>query len=170
MPAAQTHPAPSTGAHRADRGESIQRYGALGIMTLLSFAAMYVLMYAMVDRLGNVYASANQFYMAGLMAASMPAIELAFMWGMYPRRGMNAGIVIGGLVAIALFWALIRTQAGVGDEQFIKSMVPHHSGAILMCREASIRDAELQALCRQIVDGQQREIDQMKAILARLER
>jgi hypothetical protein len=31
---------------------------------------MYVLMYAMVNRLDNVYSNLNQAYMAGLMAAS----------------------------------------------------------------------------------------------------
>lgn len=46
-------------------------------MTLLSFAAMYVLMYAMVDRFGNVFNNVNQVYMAGLMAAAMVLIELA---------------------------------------------------------------------------------------------
>jgi uncharacterized protein (DUF305 family) len=47
-------------------------------------------------------------------------------------------------------------------------MIPHHSGAILMCREAPISDAELKTLSGEIIDSQQREIDQMTAILARL--
>ena len=48
-------------------------------------------------------------------------------------------------------------------------MIPHHSGAILMCEEASIRDSELQKLCAAIVSSQQQEIDQMKVILRRLD-
>lgn len=36
-----------------------------------------------------------------------------------------------------------------------------------MCREAPIRDAEIKALCGGIIRSQQREIDQMKTILAR---
>jgi uncharacterized protein (DUF305 family) len=46
-------------------------------------------------------------------------------------------------------------------------MIPHHSGAILMCEQAKLVDPELIALCRDIVQGQSKEIAQMKAILAR---
>jgi uncharacterized protein (DUF305 family) len=48
-------------------------------------------------------------------------------------------------------------------------MIPHHAGAILMCDKASIQDAEIRQLCNMITSGQQFEIDQMKAILNRLE-
>ena len=54
--------------------------------------------------------------------------------------------------------------------QFVKSMIPHHSGATLTCDRATITDAELKKLCGEIVQGQQQEIDKMKKILARLNR
>ncbi len=54
--------------------------------------------------------------------------------------------------------------------QFLRSMIPHHAGAILMCQEASIQDAEIRRLCGGIVSSQQSEIDQMKAMLDRLAR
>jgi uncharacterized protein (DUF305 family) len=63
---------------------------------------------------------------------------------------------------------LIRQQTAVTDQQFLRSMIPHHAGAILMCDRASLDDREIKELCRAIVSGQQREIDQMKATLARL--
>jgi len=44
-------------------------------------------------------------------------------------------------------------------------MIPHHSGAILMCREASINDGEIRTLCDKIKAGQQAEIEQMTAKL-----
>jgi uncharacterized protein (DUF305 family) len=37
-----------------------------------------------------------------------------------------------------------------------------------MCREADLSDPEILTLCTQILESQQREIDQMKAILERL--
>jgi uncharacterized protein (DUF305 family) len=49
-------------------------------------------------------------------------------------------------------------------------MIPHHSGAILMCQNASLSDPELKKLCASIVSGQQSEIDEMKAILTRLQK
>ncbi|MGD6497686.1 DUF305 domain-containing protein, partial [Xanthomonas citri pv. citri] len=54
-------------------------YGRLLAMVVLSFLAMYALMYAMVDRWANVFGNINQFYMAGLMAAPMLIIELLLM-------------------------------------------------------------------------------------------
>jgi uncharacterized protein (DUF305 family) len=48
-------------------------------------------------------------------------------------------------------------------------MVPHHSGAILMCQEADLTDPELIGLCRQIIEAQRAEIEQMEAIGARLD-
>ena len=65
---------------------------------------------------------------------------------------------------------LIRHQTGVSDGQFLKSMIPHHAAALLMCEEADLSDPEIKRLCEGIRAGQQREIDQMKAILERLGR
>jgi uncharacterized protein (DUF305 family) len=133
-------------------------------MTALSFVAMYILMYSMVDRLGYVYNSINQVYMAALMAPPMALIEVIVMRAMYPNPTINYVIIAGSIVA----FGLIRYQSGVDDRQFVRSMIPHHSGAILMCREASIADAELKKLCGEIIESQQREIDQMQGILVRL--
>lgn len=146
-------------------------YRTLGVMFFLHFAAMYVLMYAMVDDLtANVYHSLNQFYMAVLMTASMGAIELGLMGSMYPRKTWNAIVVAASIIALVGCLLLIREQAGIRDRQFIRSMIPHHAGAILMCEQAPIEDSELRQLCQEIISSQQREIDQMKAILERLER
>jgi hypothetical protein len=116
-------------------------------MTTLSFAAMYGLMYAMVDRFANVYNNINQVYMAGLMAAAMVVIELAVMGAMYHSRKLNAAIMAASVVALIALWALIRDQSAVGDQQFLRSMIPHHAGAILMCEQAAIRDPEIEELC-----------------------
>jgi hypothetical protein len=167
--------------HQAQHGEEDQmdgneqmkggHYGRLLAMTAAAFLVMYGLMYSMVDRFGDVYNNVNQAYMAGLMAAPMVIIELALMWNMYPKRGFNVALL--GIAAIAgvTFFFLIRQQVAVGDREFVKSMIPHHSAAILMCRQAPITDGELRNLCNGrngIVETQDREIRQMKAILQRL--
>ena len=66
---------------------------------------------------------------------------------------------------MALFWFGIRNQTAVGDKQFLRSMIPHHSGAILMCSEANISNAKILNLCKTIIKSQQDEINQMNAIL-----
>lgn len=140
-------------------------YVKLGLMVLLSFIAMYVLMYAMVDSVGHIYGSLNQAYMAGLMTAPMVPIELGLMWSMYVSRKLNFVILAASLALLAGCFLAIRLQTGVGDRQFLRSMIPHHAGAILMCRQAPVQDADIKALCRKIIAGQQQEIDQMTAKL-----
>lgn len=145
-------------------------YIRLLAMTVLSFISMYVLMYAMVDRFANVYPSFNQFYMAGLMTAPMVLIEISLMGAMYRNMTLNAVIVVLSALALIAFFLFIRQQTAIADRQFLKSMIPHHAGAILMCERASIQDPEIKQLCNTIVSGQQAEIDQMKAILGRLQK
>lgn len=153
----------------SERHHSSKHYGHLAIMTVLSFIAMYIFMYAMVDRFENVYPNFNQLYMAGLMAMPMVVIELALMSAMYENKKLNTVIIVIAILAGVAFFAGIRQQAAVGDEQFVKSMIPHHAGAILMCKKSPIQDAEIQELCRTIISSQQAEIDQMKEILVRLD-
>lgn len=146
-------------------------YRKFTLMVVLHFIAMYVLMYAMVHNFAdNLFHSWNQFYMAALMTASMVGIELVLMGSMYPNKKLNAALIVISIAALLGFWTMIRQQTAIADEQFIRSMVPHHSGAILMCRETSLTDPELQQLCRTIIESQQAEIDQMKQILQRLDR
>lgn len=152
-----------------DKPSDKQPYLRLLIMAVLSFVAMYVLMYAMVNTYDNVYLNLNQFYMAGLMAAPMVIIELALMRGMYPDRRLNIAITAVSSLALILFWAGIRQQTAIGDREFLRSMIPHHAGAILMCKEAPLNDPDIQQLCKTIIAGQADEIRQMKRILSEFE-
>jgi uncharacterized protein (DUF305 family) len=149
---------------------SESHYLRLLAMTLISFVVMYVLMYAMVNRLANVHMNVNQFYMAGLMAASMVIIEVALMKGMYHDRRRNVAIIVAGFMVLAGFWVMIRQQTAISDRQFLRSMIPHHASAILMCTKAPIRDAEIKSLCERIVSNQESEVDQMTAKLEELAR
>ncbi len=137
-------------------------YPKLALMVVLSFIAMYILMYAMVDRLDNVLPNINQFYMAGLMTGAMVVIEIVIMSMMYPNRKWNIIIIALSLLVLVGCYAGIREQIGVSDKQFLKSMIPHHSAAILMCKSADLTDPEIKQLCDYIIAGQQAEIDQMK--------
>lgn len=69
------------------------------------------------------------------------------------------------MVIFAGCFALIRTQTTIGDREFLRSMIPHHSGAILMCANAHLENPEVKALCREIIASQRREIDRMKVML-----
>ncbi|MBL7841945.1 MAG: DUF305 domain-containing protein [Cyclobacteriaceae bacterium] len=144
-------------------------YRKLALMMVLSFIAMYILMYAMVDKFSNVIVNVNQFYMAGLMAMAMLVIELAVMWSMYAKRKLNLVLLVLGIIGLTAFYVCIREQAAVGDKQFLKSMIPHHAAAILMVEETPLTDPEIRELASKIITSQQAEIEQMKAKLKELE-
>ena len=148
-------------------GSASGHYGRFAWMLGLSFVAMYLLMYAMVDRLGNAVPNINQFYMAGLMTAPMAILEIVLMGRMYPDKRKNMMVLVLGAVVLAACWFGIRWQAGVGDRQFLKSMIPHHAGAILMCEQAKLTTPDVRVLCEGIVKAQEDEIAQMRALLAR---
>ncbi len=65
--------------------------------------------------------------------------------------------------------AALRT-ADPFDRAFIEMMIPHHEGAIEMAKAeiAKGSDPELKSLAQQIIDAQQREIDQMRAEVEKL--
>lgn len=151
------------------RHEGKGHYGRLLLMTALSFVAMFVLMYAMADRLANVYANFNQAYMAGLMAAPMVVIEVVLMRSMYPDARLNAAIMSVAVLVMALCWAAIRQQDAISDRQFLRSMIPHHAGAVLMCEQNELKKPGLVRLCQEIVSSQKAEIALMKSELQRME-
>ena len=153
--------------HGHSAATHVTHYRHLFVMLVLSAIAMYALMYGMVDRFANVYANLNQLYMVLAMVAPMAIIEMLVMRSMYADRRLNTAIMIGSAIVLLASWVMLRQQTAIDDRQFLRSMIPHHAGAILMCREASLEDAELKQLCASIIAGQQREIDQMSALLAR---
>ncbi len=157
-------------AKKEPGGMTENHYPRFLLMIVLMFISMYILMYAMVNVFANVYTNFNQFYMAGLMTAPMVLIEILLMGAMYHNKKINLAIIAVSVIALIGFWFLIREQTAISDKQFIKSMIPHHSGAILMCQEAAITDPELKQLCDDVVRSQDQEIRQMKTILERIDK
>ena len=144
-------------------------YYRLMVRALLSFAAMYVLMYSMVDRSDNVLLNINQFYMAALMAISVVIIEIAVMNSMYINKKLRSLLLTVSVILWVTIFLFIRQQRGVSDRQFLRSMIPHNASAILMCERANSTDIQIIGLCERIRSNQQEEIYQMKAILKRIE-
>ena len=144
-------------------------YLKLGLMTLISFIAMYFLMYQMINSSGDFNFSINQIWMAGSMATAMIAIELIVMAEMY-KTALIRNIFIGiGIIATIMLVLFTRYQVAIDDKDSLRSMIPHHSGAILMCSNPKLSDPEIKKLCGEIIESQQREIDEMNAIKTRLD-
>lgn len=152
-----SHPEPSH--------SEMHPYRRLFVSLALSYVVMFAVMYARVNAPDHILLSLNQAYMAGLMVAPMLIIMLLTMGSMYKNRRLNQILLATGVALTLLFFTLVRTQSGVGDEQFLNSMIPHHSAAILVCEEAALSDPRVEELCVEIIESQEREIREMKSLL-----
>ncbi|MDX0480118.1 DUF305 domain-containing protein [Sinorhizobium medicae] len=132
---------------------------------LISLVIMYLVMFTIIDGINDFYNNPNMFYMAIMMVAPMAMLMLLMMAPMYPRKRLNLALHLAFAILFIAAFTFMRMQTFVGDAQFLRSMI--HSGAILMCRESSLADPEIAALCERIIDSQKREIAEMNRILAR---
>ena len=127
-------------------------------------------MFLNVDDISHVYLSLNRLYMTLLMVSPMGIIMVMLMRGMYQNRMLNGAIIAASSIVFVLSLICLRTQAFVSDEQYMKGMIPHHSSAIMTSKHAAIRDAEVRILADSIIQSQEEEIRQMKAVLSRLQK
>ncbi|WBB91062.1 DUF305 domain-containing protein [Verrucosispora sp. WMMC514] len=142
-----------------------QNYLRFGLVLAISLAVMFVLTLSQIRDWSDFYLNLSNFYMSLIMVAAMGLIMMGVMHQMFAARRLNIALYIALSVLFVGGFAAVRTEPFVGNEAFLKSMIPHHSRAILVCQESQITDPEIIRLCDQIVRSQQEEIDQMKKIL-----
>lgn len=140
-------------------------YRKLAIEVVIDALIMYFVMYTMIATIAHLYPNINNLYMTLMMVAPMTIVMIIAMRSMYTSKTANAVICAAAALVFVASFAAMRTQAAVGNKEFLRSMIPHHSGAILMCRKASITDPEI--VRGEIVRSQSSEIAQMEKILAR---
>lgn len=143
-------------------------YRRLGAELLADFLVMFTVMYAMIDSADHAFLNSNNLYMTLMMVSPMALIMLFSMRHMFSNQKLNLILYSMFALIFALSFFAMRTQALVGDRQFLRAMIPHHSGALLMCAKAKLADPEIIALCDKIEASQNEEINQMKSILKRL--
>jgi hypothetical protein len=126
-------------------------YKALAATVGIHFFIMFALTYSGVFRFEHIYPNLNRFYMAVIMVAPMVILMMIFMGHMFGNKKVNIALYSLSALLFIGGYAAIRTQALVGNEQFLKSMIPHHSIAIKTCEKAKITDTEIQQLCKEIL-------------------
>lgn len=142
-------------------------YRSLALQTAIGGIIMYLVMFVMIDRMSSFYNNLNMFYMTLMMVAPMVVLMILTMRDMFMAKTLNTVLLVGSIAIFAGSFALIRTQKTIGDSAFLRSMIPHHSGAILMCEQARLNDPEVAALCSNIIKSQREEIAHMKVLLER---
>jgi hypothetical protein len=160
---------PDNGGNRGDEERGTHgggRYWRFAAMIATSMAAMFALTYVNTYRMADVKWSETRFYMMFVMGAAMAVIMLGFMLGMYRSMKVNAAIVAGSVIVFSLALWLVRSQATVADESYMRAMIPHHSIAILTSSRADLDDVRVRELADQIIEAQKREIEEMNWLLA----
>jgi uncharacterized protein (DUF305 family) len=108
--------------------------------------------------------------MSCLGIAAMAIIMFVAMRAMYQNKTKNIAIVLGSIALFATALSLVRVQAPiVGDVLWLRAMIPHHSIAILTSERADIQDPAVKKLANAIIKAQKKEIEEMKAMIERLE-
>ena len=143
-------------------------YRKFAIMMLISFIIMYIVMFLNIDRISHYHTSITRIYMALLMVSPMAVYMMLMMGKMYPNKKINTSIILTAIVVFIVTLIALRTQTPISDVQYMKAMIPHHSSAILVSKEANLKDPEVRKLAEQIIQSQEKEIAEMNALLQKL--
>ena len=144
-------------------------WAKFALMILTSVVIMFFLMYQLIYSTDHATFSMNRLVASLVMGCVMAIVMLAFMWSMYRGTTTKVAVVaVAAIVGIGLL-ATNRQQALIGDVNFMRSMIPHHSIAINNARKATINDPRVRELADQIIESQVREIAQMKLLLEDIE-
>ena len=140
-------------------------YLRFGLMITTSAIVMFGLMYLNTYALPHVHWSETRFYMTLIMAASMAIVMLAFMLNMYQDSRKNLAIFVGSGLLFVTALLLVRSQATVSDQSYMRAMIPHHSIAIMTSERAGIEDVRVRHLAHEIIKAQKVEIAEMEWLI-----
>ncbi|MBN9103713.1 MAG: DUF305 domain-containing protein [Propionibacteriaceae bacterium] len=147
------------------RHQDRRSYLRFAAMILTSAVLMYVVMYFNTYELDHAYFSWMRLFMTMMSTAVMAVVMLGFMRRMYRDRLMNLTVVAAAVVLFGAGLWLVRTQATIGDRQWMEAMIPHHSIAVLTSERARLSDPRVKDLAQRIIDAQLAEIAEMKQYL-----
>lgn len=133
----------------------------IGVSTVIMFGMMYLNVYS----IDHLFFSRTRVFMALMMGAVMAIIMLLFMWKMYGNKTLNKIILGVSVLVFAGSLFMVRSQTTVSDVAWMKAMIPHHSIAILTSKRANLKDPEVKKLANDIIEAQEKEIEQMKKLI-----
>lgn len=144
-------------------------WGRFAAMIATSTVIMVFLMYQLVYTFDHALFSMNRLIASLVMGCVMTVVMLAFMWSMYEGRGTKIAVMVVAALLAGFLLFVNRSQMVIGDVNFMKSMIPHHSIAINNARKASISDPRVRELADAIIRAQVLEIEAMKQLIQDIE-
>ena len=139
------------------------------LMLICSAISMYITMYFNTYEFSHVFFSWTRMYMTFIGVGGMAIIMFLFMKNMYKNKKKNTSIIIISILLMTISTYLVRQQIPINDVKWMKAMIPHHSIAILTSSKADLKDPEVKKLAQEIIRAQEKEIDEMKKMIKRLE-
>jgi hypothetical protein len=144
-------------------------WGRFAAMIATSVVIMFFLMYQLIYTLDHATFSVNRLVASLVMGTVMTVVMLGYMWSMYQGTAIKIGVVAGALLFGGVLLYVNRAQALIGDTEFMKAMIPHHSIAVNNARNADIRDPRVRELADEIIASQMREIRTMQLLIEDIE-
>ena len=117
-------------------------------------------------RFSDLYLSQTLFYGGLLMASNMiwtHEIVHYLSMGHFNMLVFSVGIIL----SISVSLLLLRKQLLVGDKQWLRRMISHHSTALTTSHKIynKTSNSKLKNLAKEIIDTQEKEIQLMKSML-----
>lgn len=139
----------------------IKYFGMIFTSSILMFLVMYLNTY----QLNHVYFSETRLYMTILSTCVMAVVMLVFMLHMLKNKKINIAVIAVSILVFTTSFFLMRNQTTIDDVDYMESMIPHHSIAILTSERAKISDPRVRELADEIIEAQKREIEEMKELI-----
>jgi len=157
---------------RMDERESKMQmgWGRFAAMIATSTFIMFFLMYQLIYTIDHATFSVNRLVASLVMGTVMTLVMLGYMWSMNPGTVVKISVVVGAFLLGAFLLYVNRAQSLIGDTEFMRAMIPHHSIAVNNARKADIRDPRVRELADEIIASQVREIRTMELLIADIER
>ena len=150
---------PGADDHSGDmEGKMYLRFAA---MIATAMFVMYWVMFVGSYEWSHIRFSQSRVYMALVMGGTMGLVMLAWMLNMFRNTKANIAILAVSVLLMGLGTFLDRSQATVGDVEFMRAMIPHHSLAITRSERFNVDDVRVCELAVAISEAQRREILEM---------
>ena len=135
------------------------------IMFVINYLISYFIMSnIMIDRFDHINHNLNKMYMGLFMASLMGLTELWVM-GRSMSSFLTYNMIFVVIVLVSVY--AIREQTMISDNQYLRSMIEHHSSALLMSKKVlpKSRSREVMKMANEMIDSQSQEIDRMSHLL-----
>lgn len=144
-------------------------YQKLFSITVISIIVMYLILFFNIDKPKHFELSLSRLYLTLAIVCPIIWMFIITMRADFYKRWLNTTISLFTIaVFVASIWAL-RTQKFVDDAQYLKEMIPSHSAEVDVSKHATISDSHVKSLSEKIVKRNEEEIQEMKAILKRID-